>query len=246
MPEDEKHNFQKNYWLDRICIAFGGRVAEEIEFDEITTGAESDIRAATKIARKMVCDWGMSERLGPLAYGKKDDAVFLGKDFGHQRDYSDSTADLIDDEVRRIIDEQIEKCRKLLTDNKEKLDLIAIELLERETLDANDIEKILAGESLDPLPPSDETRSSKEGVAADESGSGEDKADKSLDKVPGQVKFCMTFDGFDWQQFLTIVDILIVAFIIYKALLLVRGTRAQPMLLGLSIVLLVYLVSKSG
>ena len=117
LPNDEKHNFQKYYWLNRICIAFGGRAAEEVVFDEITTGAESDINVATSIARKMVCEWGMSEAMGPLSYGKKDDNVFLGRDIGHQRDYSEATADKIDSEVRLIIDEQLTRAREILAKN---------------------------------------------------------------------------------------------------------------------------------
>jgi len=144
LPADEKHNFQKQYWLDRICIAFGGRAAEEIAFNEITTGAESDISVATGIARKMVCEWGMSSDLGPLAYGKKDSNVFLGRDIADQRDYSEATAHQIDTEVRSIVESQLQRSRKILRDNRSVLDRLALALLEKETLDADEVEEIVS------------------------------------------------------------------------------------------------------
>ncbi len=143
LPQDEKHTYPKEYWQDRICIAFGGRAAEELIFNEITTGASSDISAATNIARKMVCEWGMSERLGPLAYGKKDEAVFLGKDFGHQRDYSESTANMIDDEVRGIVEFELNRARSILNEKRGALEAIAQKLLEEETLDADRVDEIV-------------------------------------------------------------------------------------------------------
>ena len=144
LPEDEKHTYPKNYWLDRICIAFGGRAAEELIFNEVTTGASSDITAATGIARKMVCEWGMSERLGPLSYGRHDDPVFLGRELGHARDYSEQTADEIDEEVRAIIDQQLNRARSLLRDNQGALKALAEALLKEETLDAKQVEEILS------------------------------------------------------------------------------------------------------
>ncbi len=144
LPIDEKHTYPKDYWLDRICIAFGGRVAEEIIFKEITTGASSDIMQATSIAKRMVCEWGMNEKLGPLAYGRKDDAVFLGRELGHQRDYSESTAFMIDEEVRKIVEEQLERARSLLNNNRSALDAIAQALLSEETLDAGKIQQIIS------------------------------------------------------------------------------------------------------
>ncbi|OVE79958.1 cell division protein FtsH [bacterium J17] len=143
LPESDKHNYTKEYWEDRICIAFGGRVAEEIAFDEITTGASSDIQAATNIARRMVCEWGMSEKLGPLSYGKKEETVFLGRELSSQRDYSDSTADSIDAEVRSIVDTQLERAREILNDNRASLDAIAEALLKYETLDAEQVEQFI-------------------------------------------------------------------------------------------------------
>lgn len=143
LPEQDKHNYPREYWYDRICIAFGGRVAEELVFNEITTGASSDISVATNIARRMVCEWGMSDAVGPLSFGRKDENIFLGKDFGHQRDYSEATASAIDAEVRRIVEEQLVRARRLLADQKDNLDKLAKALLERETLDSDDVDRLL-------------------------------------------------------------------------------------------------------
>ena len=157
LPEVEKHTYSKEYWLDRICIAFGGRAAEELIFDEITTGASSDISAATGIAKRMVCEWGMSDNLGPLAYGRKDEQVFLGREIGHQRDYSENTADRIDEEVRRIVDEQQERARKILQDQRGSLDALAEALLEEETLDSMQVDAIINGPSTSPSPDQENT-----------------------------------------------------------------------------------------
>jgi cell division protease FtsH len=145
LPADEKHTYPRDYWLDRICIAFGGRAAEELIFAEITTGASSDIAAATSMARRMVCEWGMSDKLGPLAYGRRDEQVFLGREIGHQRDYSEATANLIDDEVRLIIDTQLERARRLLNEYRDVLEALSLALLERETLDADQVDILIKG-----------------------------------------------------------------------------------------------------
>lgn len=143
LPEDEKHTYPKQYWLDRICIAFGGRAAEEIIFGEITTGASSDIATATSIAKKMICEWGMNEILGPLAYGRRDEAVFLGRELGHQRDYSEETAHMIDDQVRKIIETELARAKNILTSNHQALDGIASALLEEETLSGERVDAII-------------------------------------------------------------------------------------------------------
>jgi len=145
LPEGDRHNYTRQYWLDRICVAFGGRVAEELVFEEITTGAGSDISVASDIARKMVCEWGMSEKLGPLAYGKKDETIFLGKELAQHRDYSDDTANLIDAEVRNIVEEQLARARGIISTERPSLDRLADALLERETLDGDEIEALLHG-----------------------------------------------------------------------------------------------------
>lgn len=148
LPEDDKHTYPKEYWLDRICIAFGGRIAEELIFNKITTGAQSDISVATNIARKMVCEWGMSDTMGPLAYGKKDDAVFLGREIGHQRDYSEDTAYKIDEEVKSIITEQLERAKKIISENKDFLDRMARALLKIETLDNAQVDLLQSGKEI--------------------------------------------------------------------------------------------------
>jgi len=148
LPIDEKHTYPKHYLENRIAILLGGRIAEDKIFNEVTTGAGNDLERATDMARKMVCEWGMSDKLGPLTFGKKEEQVFLGKDIGQQRNYSESTAVDIDNEIRRIVDENCETATKLLTDNMETLKRIAENLLERETLDTAEITAILNGEDL--------------------------------------------------------------------------------------------------
>ncbi|HMO18204.1 MAG TPA: ATP-dependent zinc metalloprotease FtsH [Oligoflexia bacterium] len=148
LPEDDKHTYPKQYWLDRICIAFGGRIAEELVFDQITTGAQSDISMATNVARKMVCEWGMSDALGPLAYGRKDDAVFLGREIGHQRDYSEATAFKIDEEVKSIVTREMDRARKLIGENKVSLERMSKALLKVETLDGSQVDAIMRGEEI--------------------------------------------------------------------------------------------------
>lgn len=143
LPEVERHTYSRDYWLDRICIAFGGRAAEELIFDEITTGASSDIQAATEIARRMVCEWGMSDDLGPLKYGKKDEAVFLGREFSGHRDYSEQTASRIDEEVKLIVNGELARARRLLTEHRNALELLAHKLLEVETLDGDRVDELL-------------------------------------------------------------------------------------------------------
>ncbi|MDX2129381.1 MAG: ATP-dependent zinc metalloprotease FtsH [Chloroherpetonaceae bacterium] len=151
MPLEDKHTYTKEYLLAIITYALGGRAAEEIIFNQISTGAGNDIERATEIARKMVCEWGMSERLGPLNYGTKHQEVFLGRDFSRMRDYSEETAQSIDEEVRAIVTDSMKNALKILTDNIETLHRLASELLERETLTAEEIDKIIAGEILEPL-----------------------------------------------------------------------------------------------
>ncbi len=143
LPIDEKYTHSKKFLLNSICILFGGRVAEKIVFDEITTGAGNDIERATGLARKMVCEWGMSDELGPLAYGKKEEQVFLGKEFGQQRDFSEETARQIDEEVKDIITDAVNKVTKMLEDNRDILTRMAEDLLEKETIMLDDIEDMI-------------------------------------------------------------------------------------------------------
>jgi cell division protease FtsH len=129
----------------------GGRAAEEIVFSDITTGASNDLEKVTEIARNMVQRWGMSDKLGPLVYGKKEELVFLGKELGEQRDYSEAVAQQIDGEVQRIVTEAHETALRVLNENRERLDRVATTLMEIETLDQDDFEKVWNGEELPKL-----------------------------------------------------------------------------------------------
>jgi cell division protease FtsH len=157
LPIDDKHTYTKTYLEGTLTVLMGGRTAEEIFLGHITTGAGNDIERATEIARKMVCDWGMSA-LGPLAFGKKEEAIFLGREINQHRDYSEDTAIHIDQEVRRIVTTGYENARNLLENNRETLERIALALLEREVLDAVELKLLLENkplpEKVRPTPPS--------------------------------------------------------------------------------------------
>ena len=143
LPLDEKHTYPKDYLLNSLCILMGGRAAEEIVLGMQTTGAGNDIERATTLARKMVCDFGMSDSLGPLTFGKKEEQIFLGREISQHRDYSELTAQKIDEEVRRIVTDAYAKASNLIKDNLEALHQLAGALLEKETLDGKQIEEIL-------------------------------------------------------------------------------------------------------
>jgi cell division protease FtsH len=143
LPTDDKYTHSKSYLKNTMCILFGGRIAEKIIFNEITTGAGNDIERASALARKMVCEWGMSDDLGAMTYGKKEEQIFLGKEIGHNKDYSEDTARLIDIAVRKFIDEAMETVTNLLEENKDILTLMAEELLERETIVLDDLERMV-------------------------------------------------------------------------------------------------------
>ncbi len=151
LPIDEKHTYSKEYLEAMITYALGGRAAEKLVFNHYTTGAGNDIEKATNIARKMVCEWGMSDKLGPLAYGAKEEEIFLGREIQKHRDYSEKTAIEIDDEIRGIINSAFESAVKILSDNMDLLHRLSAELLEREILDAEEIDSIIRGENLPPV-----------------------------------------------------------------------------------------------
>jgi cell division protease FtsH len=151
LPVDEKHTHSKKYLETKLLHLMGGRVAEQLVFNELSTGAANDIERATSLARKMVCEWGMSDKLGPLTFGKKEEQIFLGREIATHRDYSEATAQEIDKEVRRIVDQAEKKATQLLTANSDKLHLLANALLEREILDGDEIDRILKGEKLEPV-----------------------------------------------------------------------------------------------
>jgi len=152
LPIEDKHSYTKESLLDRIAVLMGGRAAEEIIFNSMTTGAGNDIERATEIARKMVCEWGMSEKMGPVTFGKKDESIFLGRDMAMHKNYSEATAVEIDTEIRRIVDENYTRVVKLLTSHVELLHKLALELVEKENLTGEEVERIIKGESL-PVPP---------------------------------------------------------------------------------------------
>lgn len=141
---DERHTRPKEFLLAEVAVLLGGRAAEEIVKKDVSTGAGNDLERATDLARKMVCEWGMSETLGPLTFGKKEEQIFLGREIAQHRDYSEHTAVKIDEEVRRIVMENFERAKKLLIENQDILHRLAKELLDREVLDNNEIEKIMS------------------------------------------------------------------------------------------------------
>jgi cell division protease FtsH len=151
LPVDEKHTYAKDYLEAMITYALGGRAAEKIAFNRFTTGAGNDIEKATNIARKMVCEWGMSEKLGPIAYGEKDQEIFLGREITKHKDFSEQTAMDIDNEIKKIIIDCMDRADKILADNLDLLNKLSSELLEREILDSDEIEKIMHGEILPPV-----------------------------------------------------------------------------------------------
>ena len=155
LPTDEKHNYSKNYLVDQIGILLGGRIAEEITTGDLTTGAGNDLERATDLARRMVCEWGMSESMGPLTFGKKEEQIFLGREIAQRSTYSEDTALKIDAEVKQIVGNQYQRCTMLLTENKQKLTNIADALLAREVLDADQVRRIVNGHPLDDAPPAD-------------------------------------------------------------------------------------------
>jgi cell division protease FtsH len=152
LPEEEKYNETREGLHIRICTLLGGRVAEELSFSTITSGASNDIERASAIARKMVCEWGMSEKIGPLAFGEKEGEVFLGRDMGHMKNYSEATAVEIDNEIRSIIHVNYERTRKILSENREHLITVAEALLERENLDGAEIRSMVFGAPVPPPP----------------------------------------------------------------------------------------------
>ena len=178
LPIDEKHTYSKEYLEAVITYALGGRAAEKLIFNHYTTGAGNDIEKATNIARKMVCEWGMSDKMGPLSYGAKEEEIFLGREIQKHRDYSEETAVEIDKEVQRIVNEAMSRAEKILKDNIDLLHSLSKELLEREILDSEEINMLIKGEKLPPTP--------IPGNGKDKSGQTENK-----DEVPDHVKKMM-------------------------------------------------------
>jgi cell division protease FtsH len=143
LPTDDRHNYSKEFLYNTLAILMGGRVAEELVLKNITTGAGNDLERATDLARKMGCEWGMSEKLGPLTFGRKEEEIFLGREIATKRDFSEQVALEIDTEIRRLVSENYERAKRLLTEHMRSLKALAEALLEKEVLDAPEIDQIL-------------------------------------------------------------------------------------------------------
>jgi len=147
LPETDKHNYTRDYLETQLAVLMGGRIAEEMFLDQMSTGAGNDIERATDLSRKMVCEWGMS-KMGPLTFGKKDEQIFLGREIAQHRDFSEETAKEIDSEVRRFVNQGYDSAKKIITDKGDILKAIALALLEREVLDAAELKLIIEGKAL--------------------------------------------------------------------------------------------------
>jgi cell division protease FtsH len=153
LPEGDKFNYTRDYLMDQIAILLGGRLAEELTNGGMTTGAGNDLERSTELARKMVCEWGMSDAMGPLTFGKKEEQIFLGREIAQHQDYSEDTAIRIDHEIKRFVTTNYERAKLLLQEHRVAVDKIAEELLAREVLDADQVRKIVAGEPLEAAKP---------------------------------------------------------------------------------------------
>lgn len=180
LPEADRHSYSRDYLQSNLKVLLAGRVAEEIVFNDITTGAGNDIERATKMARKMVCEWGMSEIIGPLAIGEQSEEVFIGREWGHTRNFSEDTARVVDAEVRALVESARDECRRLLTEHLKDLHTVAEALLDRETISGDDIDRIVKGEALPPFKV--ETPASK----AESTFTLEAEADEDADKAAGE------------------------------------------------------------
>lgn len=166
LPKEDRMNLDKVKAENMISFLMGGRIAEELVFNQKTTGAGNDIDRASDIARKMVCEWGMSDLLGPLSFGQKEGSIFLGREITKNRDYSDETAQTIDREVRDIVERNYKRAREILNDNMKKLHDLALALLEYETLDGSEIDTILAGNKIERKPPTEKSNTMDSGPTA--------------------------------------------------------------------------------
>ena len=183
LPTDDRFEYSKEWCLDTITHLLGGRVAEEIVLKRIGTGAANDIKESSKLVRRMVMQWGMSDELGPIAFGDRDEQVFLGKEIAVRKDYSEHTAQSIDDEVKRIVMECFNRARKILAEHEEELHRVANALLERESLDSDDIQIILSNDTLPPVKKKPQYPTRK--TETDESGpdtNGDEPSDESVEE----------------------------------------------------------------
>jgi len=186
LPEEDRYVADREFYLTILAVQMGGRAADEIVFNQMTTGAGSDIERATDLARKMVCDWGMSEAMGPLTFGKKEEQIFLGREIAQHRDYSESTAVLIDDEVKKFVTGAHKKATKILKGNTDILHRIAEALLENEVIGGDEIDAIIRGEE---IPVSNNRKNSEKKPAGEETSPEEDKEEmtgKAAEKEEGE------------------------------------------------------------
>ena len=151
LPEQDRYSYEREYLMNRVAVLFGGRIAEQVFMGQMTTGASDDFRKATDLARRMVTEWGMTEALGPMVYGEDEGEVFLGRSITTHKNVSEATMQNVDAEIRRIIDQQYALARKLIEDNRDKVEAMAKALLEWETIDSDQINDIMAGRP--PRPP---------------------------------------------------------------------------------------------
>lgn len=179
LPTDDRYNLSKTYAMNQLAVMMGGRLAEEVKFGELTSGAGNDFEKATELAQKMVREWGMSEKLGPLVYGKKEGQIFLGKDFSQAADYSEVTAQDIDREVKDIIMTQYSRAKSLIENNVDMLDRIGQALLEYETIDGRELLALMRGETLSRVKPLQKVKSREEIVAERELKQAQEAALKS-------------------------------------------------------------------
>jgi cell division protease FtsH len=153
LPVDEKHNLSRAYLEDQIAVLLGGRIAEEVTSGNVTTGAGNDLERVTDLARRMVCEWGMSQSMGPLTFGKKEEQIFLGREIAQHQDYSEDTAIKIDQEVRLIVGAQYERAHAMIVEHRSALASIAEALLVREVLDGEQVRRLAAGGTLEEVGP---------------------------------------------------------------------------------------------
>jgi cell division protease FtsH len=176
LPMDDKHSYSKDYLEAQLAILMGGRIAEEMFMNHVTTGAGNDIERATDMARKMVCEWGMSD-LGPMSFGKKEEQIFLGREIAQHRDYSEATAIMIDEQVKKLVDTGYRTARKIIEEYREAMVKIAEALLEREVLDGAEVKLLIEGGTLKPLP-----------ASASKSGGNDDKGQREVVRPEGGVR----------------------------------------------------------
>jgi cell division protease FtsH len=185
LPGEDRHNYSKEYLRNNMAVLMGGRVAEEVVLNQLTTGASNDIERATKTAHNMVCMWGMSEKLGPMSFGDNQEQVFLGRELIHNKNYGEETAKLIDSEVRRFVDEAHEKATALVKENRKILDAIAMALLERETITGQDIDLLMEGKELPPMEPNTNSGSGSSGSSGPGTPSGYNADGRATEAGPG-------------------------------------------------------------